>query len=142
MKFEIVNRGGKTLHCVKWNNGMKSRSRMAHAAIVVADGTVHRFRGNSIPGVCAASTLSHEKNGKWSNSTFEVLMAPESAFVDWVDDWDTGREFPQKNWDEIHKFFSQVAPWIKMEQVVEFVKSNFPVTANRMAELDSAIAGL
>jgi hypothetical protein len=39
-------------------------------------GVAVKFAGENIPGYCAVVTARYEKNGKWSNTTYELDLAP------------------------------------------------------------------
>ena len=120
-----------------WNNGIGSRSRQSLAAIVVEDGRVFDFVGESIPGVCHSQETDYEKNGKWTNTTFSVELKSTSTFVSWMQDWDTGYSFPYPTWDTAYGWMLERAPSLKMEHFREYILKSFPKSAARW---DSASA--
>jgi hypothetical protein len=122
----------------KWNDGIGSRDRAPVAVLVTADGQPHRFTGKSIPGVCQSTQTDFTKNGKWSNSDFEILHHDTTAFVSWRQDWDTGKTWPQASWDEAYRFLATQAPALKPGLFDSFVRQHWPKTAARFDEVASA----
>lgn len=102
-----------------WNDRQGNRDRKARCLIVTEDGACHPFSGESIPGVCHAQRVSFEKNGKWSNSTWEIEHRPSTSVVTWDDDWDTGRTWPQASWAEGLLWLAEKAPSANMEKFRE-----------------------
>ena len=121
-----------------WNNRQGNRDRQAVAVLVTADGRVHKFTGASLPGVCQSSETDREKNGKWSNSTFEVLHHDTTSFVGWSQDWDTGETFPQVSWDAGFLWLKTAAPAVTMSGFESFIREGFPKTAARWDAVSAA----
>ena len=58
-----------------YNNGACSAGRTPR--LYLAKGSeVVKFAGQNIPGYCAIATAQYEKNGKWSNTTFQLEFVP------------------------------------------------------------------
>lgn len=58
-----------------YNDGLLPAGRWPR--LYLAKGSeVVKFAGANIPGFCAIVTQSHEKNGKWSNTTYQLDLAP------------------------------------------------------------------
>jgi hypothetical protein len=117
-----------------------SRGRRPIAVLVTADGQPHRFTGASIPGVCHAVAVAYQKNGKWSNSTYELHHHDTTAFVSWFQDWDTGETWPQASWEEAYRFLAQKAPALKPELFAAFVRQHWPKAAEKFDGVAAAEA--
>lgn len=59
----------------QWNNGRRSGRRYP-TLWIVHRGQIHTFSGGAIPGVVAVLATKYEKNGNWSNTTFDLELAP------------------------------------------------------------------
>jgi hypothetical protein len=122
-----------------WNNAQGSRDRKAVAVLVCADGRIHNFTGETIPGVCQSSVTGYEKNGKWSNTTFEVLFHDTTVLVAWKEDWDTGMKWPQASWDAGFQWLLAKAPAATMVTFQEFIRAGkYPKTVERWDARDDA----
>jgi hypothetical protein len=115
----------------KWNNGVMGCDRLPIAVLVTADGQPYRFTGSSIPGVCNAVQTAFLKNGKWSNSTYELHHHAATAFVAWYEDWDTGEVWPQSSWEEAYRFLATKAPTLKPGLFEAFVRQHWPRAASK-----------
>jgi len=51
------------------------RDRAAFAVLIAADGAVTAFAGASIPKVVAVTGQKYTKDGKWSNTTYALVLA-------------------------------------------------------------------
>lgn len=57
-----------------WNDGLQSRSR--HSRLLIYDrAQIIEFQGKAIPGVVAIKSESYTKNGKWSNTSYSLVVA-------------------------------------------------------------------
>ena len=74
----------------KWNNGMQSRSRYSRLLLYTRN-TVVQFDGSDIPGYCVVVGTSYQKNGKWSNTTYEIQLAAGVKASGITQGWDSGR---------------------------------------------------
>lgn len=120
-----------------WNDRQGSRDRRAWCVLVTADGNVHRFMGSSIPGVCYAAEIDHTRDGKWSNSTWEITHAETTAVVSWMEDWGTGQVFPQVSWEAGYFWLAGQAPTLTREGFEAFIRAHCPRHAERW---DAAVA--
>ena len=112
-----------------WNNKPGNRDRQPIAVLVTEDGSVHRFRGASLDGVCHAVEVDYTRSGKWSNSTFEITHRPSTVLVSWMQDWDRGQYWPQASWDEAFAWLATQAPGVSRDGFEAFVRGGFPKTA-------------
>jgi len=121
-----------------WCDKQGSRDRQSVAALVTSDGEVIKFKGESIPKVCAVAVISRSKNGKWSNSTYEINHHETTVVVAWMEDFETGQTFPQASWAAGYLWLKTQAPTASMAGFGSYVRANYPKTAVRW---DSAAAG-
>lgn len=121
-----------------WNDKIGPRDRKPRCVIVTADGRIFKFVGDSIPGVCRADMIGFEKAGKWSNATYEITHAETTFVVSWMDDWETGRPFPQRTWEEGYFWLAERAPTLTRENFEAFIREYFPKTAARWDEARKA----
>jgi CRISPR-associated protein Csx16 len=117
-----------------WNDKMGSRSRHARAVLVTEDGTIYNFVGDSIKDVCASTVVGGRKDGKWSYSEYEILHRPTTSFVSWMDDWESGRAWPQRSWAEGMAWLQRFAPQVTAESFERFIRSDYPRVAERWDE--------
>lgn len=59
----------------KYNDGLLNGSRTPRLYLVRGD-EAKKFTGENIPGFTAIVTAVFDKNGKWSNTTYELDLAP------------------------------------------------------------------
>lgn len=75
---------------IEYNDGLLPRSLRPNLYLV-QDGLAYRFDGQSISGVCAVMAQTYEKAGKWSNTTYRIMLATGVTPVrfdgwrDWLD---------------------------------------------------------
>jgi hypothetical protein len=74
---------------VTWSDVLGHRSRKAFS-FVIKDGKISEFQGSSIPGVIAVVGKDFRKNGKWSHSTYQLVLAAGVCFVAGHMGWETG----------------------------------------------------
>ena len=115
----------------EWNDGQGSRGRKPACAVVLPDGTCHRFNGATIPNVAEVVGEKYEQNGKWSNTTYTVLSPEGSAAVKWMQSWEEGVFWPQRYWREAIMWFRQQAPLATVEQVEELIRREWPKAAEK-----------
>lgn len=122
----------------EWNDQMGPRGRAAWAVLVTADGSVHRFTGTSVLEVCHATVVAHQKNGKWSNTTFSVTHKDTTTLVGWYEDFGTGRVFPQESWESALQWIQAAAPSATAEGFECFCREHCPSHSQRWDEQRSA----
>lgn len=74
---------------ITWNNGQGSRNRKGWMLLVKGN-AIHAFIGQNIPGVVAIRGSDHNKNGKWSSTTYRLTLAPHVVAIAGMDGWETG----------------------------------------------------
>ncbi|MBU0501465.1 MAG: hypothetical protein KJ558_10240 [Gammaproteobacteria bacterium] len=106
-----------------WNDRQGSRDCLAICVIVTMEGDIHSFTGKSIPGVCHGVAVAHEKNGKWSHTTWEITHAETTSVVQFRQDWGTGQTFPQPSWEAGFFWLASQAPTLDREKFEAFIRA-------------------
>jgi len=76
---------------IEWSDRLGHRSRESWCILRDTSGRLHKFRGESIPGVCRAVPIESEKNGKWSYTIYRIRLATGAACVySGHSGWETG----------------------------------------------------
>lgn len=130
------------LRKMSWNDGIGSRGRQS-VLIIGKEDSIHQFRGSSIPGIVAVASSNYEKNGKWSNTTYSLVLASTAWAFSMTQSWEDGRYFdravtPADAVAELRKA-GCAAPDIV---VLEFLKKEFPKTMQRLEATASDIASV
>ena len=77
-------------HEVTYCDKQGSRDREAWAIVISPLGEIHAFTGNNIPGLVIVLGHDYHKNGKWSNTTYRLKVAPGARFISGLMGWETG----------------------------------------------------
>ena len=56
---------------MEYNDGLQSRGRTPRLYLLKGSKFV-KFAGQSIDGYCSVITEKYQKNGKWSNTTYQI----------------------------------------------------------------------
>ena len=143
-KFSVyaVRMNNTNLIETKWNNGQGSRDRQAICVIVKEDGSIYKFSGVSIPGVCVSVEIDRNKNGKWSYSIFRITHRETTKVVAWQQDWETGKSWPQPTWSEGLAWLQKLAPAVTQETFEKFIRGMEKGPAKRWDEVAEQMATL
>ncbi|MDO8566789.1 MAG: hypothetical protein Q7R58_01400 [bacterium] len=115
----------------QWNNRQGSRNCQAVCWLVSADGSIHPFSGESIPGICHATIVDGKKDGKWSFSVWEITHAETTALVQWHQDWEQSLTFPQSTWTGGYLWLAEKAPLADRAAFETLIRTRLPKTAER-----------
>jgi hypothetical protein len=100
-------------------------------------GEVVKFAGENIPGFCAIVTAQHEPNGKWSNTTYRLALAPGVRALKFLS--------PLHGiWGEDCESWGAVAErlCLPIEVAQEIVRAEYPRTAERLDKLEEFAAAV
>lgn len=114
-----------------FSDKLGARDRKAYCALVTKDGRIYKFDGSSIDGVCHAKLLAYKKDGRKGYSVWEITHAETTFVVQWREDFETGRPFPQLTWEEGYFWMAEQAPLLSREAFEAFVRKYFSTTAAR-----------
>lgn len=101
----------------EWNDGLGHRNREPACMVALPDGTLYRFSGVTIPAVAVVVNEKHERNGKWSNTTYTVLSPDGTAIIAWLQSWEEGVFWPFAYWHEAVAWLRGQAPQCSAAQV-------------------------
>lgn len=90
---------------LSYNDGLLNAGRTPKLWIVHR-GQVYTFGGSTIPGVCAVTSTAYEKNGKWSNTTYQLELADGAVGCRMVAPMH-GQTWPMNDRMEAYKSFMQ-----------------------------------
>lgn len=111
---------------VQWNDKQGSRGRRPFLFLRDGDGKLWSFEGRDLPEVCKCREVDFVKDGKWSNSTWDVKLSEGCKVVfNGREDFDTRRLGNWSSWADV------AARWGVTEQEArEFLERVHPVTAS------------
>ena len=91
VETEIVRFSDSPSSQINWSDGMASRSR--HSKLILyARNRAWDFTGSSIEGVCViVGTPAYNKNGKWSSTSYTIVLADGIKSSSITQSWDSGR---------------------------------------------------
>lgn len=84
-KFELVG----AAQTFSYNDGQGSRDRLPKL-LLFARNFVVEFHGFDIPNMCTVVGEQYTKSGKWSNTTYDIVLADGVHFASLRQDWDSG----------------------------------------------------
>lgn len=122
---------------ISYNDGMASRSR--HSMLVLFDPETNlmwEWKGD-IPGFCVTKTSSSNKNGKWSSTTYTILLHERLQSFKWTQDWDEGTYTGGYNTlEDCFQWFKGQSGWdnLTIEAFDAFIKARLSAAAKRFAE--------
>src|SRR5690606_30856711 len=59
-----------------YDDSLRAGSRRPRLYLIDAQGRALKFEGQPIDGVCVIAGERHTRNGKWSGTTYKLLLAP------------------------------------------------------------------
>lgn len=94
-----------------------------------------RFEEANIPGFCAIAAQKHERNGKWSNTTYTLELAPGVRAMEMLSPL-------HGTWGDNLPSWGAVAQELGLPVAVaqEIVRAEYPDTARRLDDLESFAA--
>jgi len=88
MTYSYFENNGESV-ATSYNNGIANRGRNSIGILFTKNYAVV-FDGESIEGLCVVQDSSFDKMGKWSSTTFQLILAPGVKFVAFHQNFDTG----------------------------------------------------
>ena len=132
---------------IEWNDGLRPRGRSQWLLLVTPAGDVLPFKGTDIPGTVVVRGTSFEKNGKWSNTTFRLVLGTGVRAIAGTDGWETGtfREglakatgvSPIDTWEECARALGAT-----VESAKRFLTAWRPKAAEHFNEVEAKLASL
>lgn len=75
------------METITWNSEMRNRSRKPQL-LVLAEGKLDVFQGESIPGKVVVTSSHSSWNGKWSGTTYQLVAGRGVILVDYCKPFD------------------------------------------------------
>lgn len=131
---------------ITWSDGLESRMRRPFLLFVRGDEVIV-FRGQDIPGVVVVRGTDYTKNGKWSHTTYRLVLANGIRHIAGYDGWETGRFVEglgsavgcrtPDTWAETAQ-----ALGVSVPSAMEFLRSWRPKAAEKLDQVEVAMAKL
>lgn len=122
-----------------WNDGMGNRSRHPACLVVAADGSVHRFKGEEIPGLVKVLKSNYTKSGKWSSTTYHCVSPQGTSVRSWTQSWDDGYYWPEASWEEALATVQAAAPQVDATSLEAVIRENWGKAAEKFDENRQAL---
>jgi len=131
-----------------------SRDRRAWALLIATEATplgeatrkVEVFKGSSIPGKVAVVASRYHKNGKWSNTTYQLVLAPGVRFLSGLMGWNNGSFYEglsSATGMQLHSWADVAnALGVTVPEAMAFMKEFAPRSARHFDEIDAALVSL
>jgi hypothetical protein len=125
-----------------YEEGIGSRDRRSWLLFVTA-GEVTPFAGETIPGVAAVVGTQFRKNGKWSSTTYRIVLAPGVCALSGRMGWETGTfreglgalaKAPTDTWAEV-----AAALGVGVPEAQAFLRAFRPTEAAHLDEVDAVL---
>ena len=131
---------------VMWSDQIGSRERSPFLLLIKGDEVIP-FNGSDIPGVAAIRGTDYEKAGKWSHTTYRLVLGKGVRYVEGRNGWETGRfveglgdaigcETPD-TWAEVAEVLGVSVP-----SAMEFLQSWRPKAAQALDKVEEALFDL
>lgn len=121
---------------ISFNDGMRSGS-VTPRLYLVKGLEFRKFEGLSIPGFCAVKTSNYTKNGKWSNTSYEIVLPPAVKEFHMCSPMHGIYGERYGSWGELI-----AAEGIPYEVAKAIVETEYPRTAKRLNEIEEFVMGL
>ena len=119
-----------------YNDGRVCAGR--HPRLYLAKGgEVRKFEGANVPGFCAIAAQRYEKNGNWSNTTFDLELAPGVRPLHFLSPM-------HGTWGDRLPSWGQVAETLGLPIGVaqDLIRVEYPRTADRLDRLEEFAAAV
>lgn len=131
---------------ITYSDKMGSRSRSPWAIVVGPGDELELFKGKSIPGKVAVVGEDYTKAGKWSHTTYRLVLAASVRFLSGHTGWGTGtfteglRAATGKPTDRWHEVASALGVSLPVAQ--EFLRNWRPKAAEKLDQVEADLASL
>lgn len=125
---------------IKYESQLGSRGR-GPWALVIKGNEVAPFEGKTIQGMCYILSTTSNKNGKWSSTSYDILLTDGVQFLSGHTGWDTGRfteglahslSKPEpKTWAELARLLGVSVP-----ATMRFLRAWRPKAAENLDKVD------
>jgi hypothetical protein len=94
-------------------------------------GEVKKFLGENIPGYCAIVTAQYEKNGKWSNTTYQLELVPGVRPLYFLSPMHGTWGDNLGSWGEVAETLG-----LPVDVAQAIIRAEYPKTAERLDKLE------
>jgi len=130
---------------ISYNDGQGSRDRKVMLVLFIPSiNKLVKFNSEDIDGLCIITNEDYTKNGKWSNSTYELAIPNEVLHCEIRQDWENGYYIPEGNWEDAFNNFVLKTEFktLSFEEFVSFVTVQYPITSERLNETQKKLSRL
>ncbi|MBI4356494.1 MAG: hypothetical protein HY559_01255 [Gammaproteobacteria bacterium] len=129
------------MNSLQYNDGLLNAGRTPKLFLVLSNGNIVKFQGENIPGILVVKSSKYQKNGKWSNTTYQLEIA------DGVGVWEATSQMHQGYWDAIASWeeaqahvIAQGGHFVSVEEVKRVVLATWEKAAARFDTTAEALA--
>lgn len=118
----------------KWNDGLLPAGRRPRLYLAKG-GEAVKFTGENIAGFCAVAAQKYEKNGKWSNTTYTLDLAPGVRALEFVSPM-------HGTWGDSIMSWGQACEQLGLpiDAVQSLIRAEYAATAKRLDDLEAFAA--
>ena len=132
---------------ITWNDKPLRRQRESWL-LLVHDDSVYPFEGKDITGICAVVSKEFHKDGRWSNTTYQLAIDDEARIISGHDDLNTGKFV-----DGLKKavgYESYIYTWghladaldVTVSSAMMFLRKWRPTAAENLDSIETAMDGI
>jgi hypothetical protein len=126
---------------ISYNNGLCHGGRTPKLW-VVHRGEVHLFGGESIHGVVAITSSTYQKNGKWSNTTYQLRLAEGAVGCRMIAPLH-GQVWPEnERLAAYERFMGEFKVSLSFEAFDAALLRDYPISRARMVQAEAAVESL
>ena len=113
-----------------YNDKLESAGRSPRLYLAKG-GEIHKFTGENIPGFCAIVTSQYKKDGKWSNTTYQLDLVPGVRPLHFLSPM-------HGTWGDNLGSWGEVAEALRLpvEVAQSLIRSEYKETAERLDKLE------
>lgn len=109
----------------------------------IVDGKIIPFNGHSIDKICEISSSKYKKNGKWSNTTYDLLIADNVGIFEYRRPMHNQSFFDIHCWDELLSFIiNNTHTYVDMNELQLYIHTTFPKVGLRLDNIEQKIPEL
>ena len=120
----------------KYNDGL-CPGRRRPRLYLAKGGEAVKFEGRNIEGYCAILKSLFKKDGAWSNTTYELLLAPGVRALEFMSPLHGTWGDDLSSWGEVAEHLG-----LPVEVVQKIVRAEYPTTAKRLDDLETFVIAL
>jgi len=127
----------------EWSDGLQNGSRRPRLFVITPTGAVTKFVGAAISGALVVTNERYKKNGKWSETIYQIKTAPDAAMVECVEGLHQKPFDAYDSWSAVVAGFERVAQrTVDPGSLRAAVEAVYPKSMVRLDEREAALAAL